>query len=89
MNSFYNVAGSTETYQEGLELAKKEGYTYLFRWINSDLSWTFFAKDYDEAHKQATELYMQEKKESNREMAEKYYYEFIDVIEIDEEIESV
>ena len=89
MNSFYNVAGATETYQEGLELAKKEGYTYLFRWINSDLSWTFFAKDYNEACEQAVKLYMQEKKELNRELAEEYYCEFIDVIEIDEEIKSV
>ena len=89
MNSFYNVAGSTETYQEGLELAKKEGYIYLFRWINSDLSWTFFAKDYKEAYEQAIELYMQEKKESIKELAEECYYEFIDIIEIDEEIKSV
>ena len=89
MDSFYNVAGATETYKEGLELAKKEGYTYLFRWINSDLSWTFFAKDYNEAHEQAVELYMQEKKESNRELAKEYYSEYIDLIEIDNEISEI
>lgn len=87
-NSYNNVAGQTETYKQGLELAKAEGYTHLYRWINSDLGWTFFAKSYNEAYAEAVSLYMTEKKESNQENAEQYYSEYVDIIEIDEEIEN-
>ncbi|WP_336716296.1 hypothetical protein [Chryseobacterium mucoviscidosis] len=88
-NSYNNVAGQTETYLEGLELAKKEGYTHLYRWVNSDLGWSFFAKSYDEAFRQSVHLYMTEKKEFNKEIAEQYYSEYVDIIEIDEEIENI
>lgn len=94
LSSYYStVTDSQLNYLQGLEVAKKEGYTHLVRWINSDLGWTFFAKSYDEANEGAANLYLEERgkkvsKGMTLEDAEKYYSEYVDIIEIDEEIKS-
>ena len=94
LNSYYNVAGSSSNYAEGLEIAKQEGYTHLYRWVDSDLGWTFFAKSYDEACAEAVELYLQERgrsvsKTMTKEEAEGFYSEYVDIIEIEDEISSL
>jgi hypothetical protein len=87
--NYYSLAGETSNYTEGLLLAKSEGYTHLFRYINSDLGWTFFAESYDVAYKGAVELYFAErgsKLNLTLQESEIYYSEYVDIIEIDEEL---
>jgi hypothetical protein len=73
-------------YREVLSNAKKQGYKFIFRWINSDSNWTFFQTTRRKVEKEAIDLYMKEKKELNRELAERFFSEYIDILEINEEL---
>lgn len=86
---YYSIAKSENSFTENLELAKQNGFTHIYMWINSDLEYTYFANSYDETESEAISLYMSEKKESDREFASKYYSEYIDIYEIDEYIDIV
>ena len=86
--NYYQIARQETEYPKALQIAKDAGYTHLYRWVNSDLNWTFFANCFEEAEDEAVQLYMEEKKCNDRNFALKYYSEFIDIIEIDEEIEN-
>jgi len=81
--NYYEIAKQESNYTKVLQLAKDAGYTHLYRWVNSDLSWTFFAKSFEEAENEAVQLYMSEKKCNDKEFALKYYSEYIDIIEIE------
>ena len=86
---YFNIAKTENTFTQNIELAKELGYTHIFMWVNSDLEWTFLVESADEAEKEAIDLYMSEKKESNREFASKYFSEHIDTYEIQEYIDIV
>lgn len=86
---FEVINDSTATYEQVLKAAKKQGYNFMFRWINSDNSWTFFQTTFGKAEKAAVELYMSEKKESDREFAKKYYSEYVDIIEVSEALNDI
>lgn len=93
-NNYYSVAQSGATYQDGLKSAKDQGYTHLYRWINSDLGWTFFTSSLEEACKESALLYLTERgvkrsPDMTFSDAEKYYPEFVDVIDIDEELDNL
>jgi len=89
MTTYFSIAKTDNSIVQNLELAKEEGYTHLFMWVNSDLNWMFFAKSFEETETKAISLYMSEKKESNREFASEYYSEYIDTYEIDEYIKII
>ena len=89
MTKYFNISKNDNSFIQNLELAKRYGYTHIFMWINSDLSWTFFAKTLEEAENQAISLYMSEKKQNDREFATQYYSEYVDVYSIEEYIEIV
>ena len=85
---YFQIAKKENSFSENLELAKEQGFTHIFMWINSDLEWTFFAKSLEEAEQSAIELYMSEKK-SGKEQASEYYPEAIDIYGIEEYLEIV
>lgn len=82
MTKYFKIAKSENTFTQNLELAKELGYTHIFMWENSGLEWTFLAKSSEEAEKEAIDLYMSVKKESNRKLASKYFSEYIDTYKI-------
>lgn len=87
MTRYNEIALSDNTMIENLLLAKQDGYTHVFLWINSDEGWMFLAKSSTEAENEAIELYMKEKNEKDKEFAEKYFREYIDILEIDDYID--
>jgi len=89
MTRYYEVAKSENSLVQNLELAKSEGYTHIFMWINSDESHYYFAKSEKEAEKEAVELYMTEKKENDKKFAKQYYSEYVDTYEIEDYIDIV
>jgi hypothetical protein len=70
--------GSKEWYQA----IRKSGYKFAYRWINSDESWMFFAKTNAQANEGAAELFSSEKNEDIK-YARKWYYEHVDVLEVE------
>ena len=84
---YYDFEG--DTYEEVLKNAKKLGYKFLIRWINSDESWVWFQTTYNKAKKFAIDLYMGEKRETNIELAKQYYCEYIDIIEVSDEVKNI
>lgn len=83
---FYEVAmeipatievGSKEWYNE----ARKLGYKYSFRWVNSTNNWEFFATTQARAVQGAIELYWQERGGTLTD-AKRFYGEFVDVRDI-------
>ena len=68
-----------------LESAKELGYTHVMMWINSDKEYFYFLKGTDEeVDKMATEWFMEEKNEEDYNHANEFYYEYIDLYEIEE-----
>lgn len=87
---YYDIASSsTSSYEDVLKKAKKLGYNYILRWVNSDLNWTYFQTTSLKAQKAAVELYFQERgKDMNisKKDAINYYHEFVDVISVEQEL---
>lgn len=69
--------------------AKKQGYKYMFYWINSDHAWYFFQTTGNKARGAAIELYMQEKNCTDKKIAERYFSECIDIHEIDSYLRDI
>lgn len=85
---FYDLGSNTE---EVVANAKKQGYNFCFRWINSDNSWTFFQTTQGKAEKEAIELYMNErgnKMKVTKDEAKSFFSEYVDVLPISDLIES-
>lgn len=84
---------SMELYFDGIErgskewyrAVKNEGFKYMYRWVNSDESWQYFAKTKRRAECGAIKLYANVKDCSLKEAAE-YYRFYIDVIPLTAEI---
>lgn len=93
VTKYYNIGSSVLTHKQRLELAKQEGYTHIYRWDSSSNDWAFFAKSFDEAENEAVKLYLKERSITTKGMsiedAEKYYSEYIEIIEINEELETL
>jgi hypothetical protein len=70
--------GSKEWY----EAIKKAGYKFAYRWINSDNNWMYFSKTNAQANEGAAQLFATEKKYDIKD-ARKWYYEYVDVFEVD------
>lgn len=75
--------GTKEFYQE----VKKQGFKFMYIWINSDESWRWFATNEARANEGAAELYAKENG-SDMKTSRKYHYEYIDVIDIDTILEE-
>ncbi len=77
-------------YNEKLVAAKKQGYKWLYRWVNSDSNWDWVCKSISAAEKGAIDLYMSERGDKMniaRKDARKYMSEFIDILPISDIID--
>jgi len=87
--NYYEVSGSLNISseievgsKEWFQAIKKAGYKFAYRWINSDCGWMWFAKTNAQANEGAAELFAKEKKYDIKE-ARKWYYEHVDVLEVE------
>jgi len=80
--NYFEITKQPASYEEVLRAAQKQGYDYIFRWVNSDQNWTFFQTTSNKAEKGAIQLYMNNKNESDKDFATRFYSESIDIIEV-------
>lgn len=67
--------------EEWIKAVKELGYKYMYQWVNSDDSWSFFATNEARARQGAVELYM-EGNGCSEQIAKEYYHWKVDLIEL-------
>ena len=80
--NYYDFRTEDNSFESVLRAAKKEGYNYMFNWVNSERNWYFFQTTENKARKAAIELYMNEKNETDIKFAERFFSEHIDINEV-------